>query len=101
MLYSITPLIQYAPLYAFLPESAFFRQKEKKGPLSGIEPRTTDTRDARDATTAIGSVFFTAAALPHPASRLRGGVYNAYVASMWLLSECECLIEGGRVRVSL
>ena len=29
MLYSITPLIQYAPLYAFLPESAFFRQKEK------------------------------------------------------------------------
>ena len=45
-------------------------KKQKKGPLSGIEPRTTDTRDARHATTAIGSVFFTAAALPHPALAL-------------------------------
>ena len=48
----------------------FSDKKQKKGPLSGIEPPTTDTRDARDATTAIGSVFFTAAALSHPALAL-------------------------------
>ena len=55
------------PFMRFCQKVHFSDKKQKKGPLSGIEPPTTDTRDARDATTAIGSVFFTAAALPHPA----------------------------------
>ena len=44
----------------------FSDKKQKKGPLSGIEPRTTDISDARDATTAIGSIFFTPAATSTP-----------------------------------
>ena len=72
MLYSITPVIQYTPLYhgmRFCLKVHFSDKKEKKGPLSGIELRTADTRDARDATTAIGSVFFTPAATSTPLLR--------------------------------
>ena len=90
MLCSITPLIQYAPLYAFLPESAFFRQKAKKGPLSGIEPRTTDISDARDATTAIGSIFFTPAATSYPRRHL-----HPALALLLLLYKRDLIIRSG------
>ena len=54
------------PFMRFCRKVHFSDKKQKKGPLSGIEPRTTDTRDARHATTAIGSVFFTPAATSTP-----------------------------------
>ena len=57
------------PCMRFCLKVHFSDKKQKKGPLSGIEPRTTDTRDARDATTAIGSVFFTPAATSTPLLR--------------------------------
>ena len=59
-----------APFVRFCLKVHFSDKKPKKTPFSGFEPRTTDTRDARDPTTAIGSVFFTSAALPHPALAL-------------------------------
>ena len=52
------------PFMRFCRKVHFSDKKQKKGPLSGIEPRTTDTSDARDATTAIGSVFFTTSPTP-------------------------------------
>ena len=66
-----------APSVRLCAELYFSDKKGKKTPLSGIEPPTTVTADARDATTASGSVFyasgsvfFTSAALPHPALAL-------------------------------
>ena len=49
------------PVVRFFLKVHFSDKKPKKARFSGIEPPTTDTRDARDATTAIGSVFFTPA----------------------------------------
>ena len=63
----LPPLYNIAPFVRFCLKVHFSDKKEKKTRFSWFEPRTTDTRDARDATTAIGSVFFTTAALPHPA----------------------------------
>ena len=57
----------WPPCVLFNEQVYFSDKKQKKTPFSGFEPRTTDTRDARYPTTAIGSVFFTTAALPHPA----------------------------------
>ena len=55
------------PFMRFCLEVYFSDKKQEKAPLSGIEPPTTDTtRDARDATTAIGTVLFTASAPPIP-----------------------------------
>ena len=52
------------PVVRFFLKVHFSDKKPKKARFSGIEPPTTDTRDARDATTAIGTVFFTATAPP-------------------------------------
>ena len=54
------------PFVRFCLKVHFSDKKPKKARFSGIEPPTTDTRDARDATTAIGTVFFTATAPPIP-----------------------------------
>ena len=58
----LPPLYNIPPFMRFCLKVYFSDKKQKKAPLSGIEPRTTDTSDARDATTAIGSIFFTPAA---------------------------------------
>ena len=64
------PVCTMAPSVRLCPKLDFSDKKGKKTALSGIEPPTTVTADARDATTASGSVFFTSAALPHPALAL-------------------------------
>ena len=58
----LPPLYNIAPFVRFCLKVHFSDKKPKKARFSGIEPPTTDTRDARDATTAIGTVFFTATA---------------------------------------
>ena len=65
--YIVLPPLYNIPLFVrFCLKVHFSDKKQKKTPSSGIEPPTTDTRDARDATTAIGTVLFTATAPPIP-----------------------------------
>ena len=49
-------------------EVYFSDKKQKNTPMSGIEPRTTDTRHARDATTAgYRQCCISDRPIPHPA----------------------------------